>query len=358
VAVLHPPEETSPYPPEVHHRIRRDEAADYRRTARALGDCVDVVSIQHSYRIWGGEDGAHVVDFVRALDIPTVTTLHTVLRDPTPGQRAVLMELVAHSAATVVLSRSAATLLTGAYGIDAHRVTIIPHGVPELPLVDPETIKPALGLAGRQVILSFGLLGPGKGCESVLDALPAVVSAHPTVLYAIVGATDPELARSEEEAYREALVRRTAALGLTDHVQFVDRFVGRVELIRWLEGADVVVTAYSDLDRNVSGALSYSMGAGRAIVSTSYAYAAELLADGRGVLVPPNSRSGLATALKDVLGDPDLRVALGKRAYEHSRPMVWSAIGAEYRRLFDLVTTSPQVPVHPYTIVPDTQPRP
>ena len=338
------PGQKTPHPLEIHHRIARDERADYIRTARALDRCVDVASIQHEYGIWGGDDGAHVLEFIGALDVPAVATLHTVLRTPTPNQRAILTELVAGVEATVVMSRSAATLLTTAYGVPASRVDIIPHGVPDLPLVDPATMKPTLALEGREVMLSFGLLGPGKGYELAIDALPAVVAAHPDVCYVMVGATHPDLLLREGEKYRESLVARVKKLGMTSHVRFVDRFVGRVELTRWLEAADVFVTPYPNLDQIVSGTLSYAMGAGRAIVSTPYAYASELLADGRGILVQPGSPALLAAALNQVLGDHELRAAVGRRAYEHSRRMVWSEVGAEYRRLFRRVGAGIRVP--------------
>ena len=295
---------------------------------------MDVVSVQHEYGIWGGEDGEYVLDFIRALDIPAVATLHTVLRHPTNRQRAILTELVHEAAATVVMSRSAAELVTTAYGIDPRRLDVIPHGVPDLPLVDSATVKPAVDAAGRDVILSFGLLGPGKGYELAIDALPTVVAAHPTALYVIVGATHPDLLRREGEAYRDALKARIQRLGMGDHVRFVDRFVGRVELMRWLEAADVFVTPYPNLDQIVSGTLSYAMGAGRAIVSTPYTYASELLADGRGVLVAPGSPDALGSALSDLLGDDDRRAAIGRRAYEHSRSMIWSHVGLGYRRVF------------------------
>jgi len=344
IVALHPPDGPLAYEHEVHHRIRRDEPEDYRRTARALDHCADVVSIQHEFGIWGGVDGRYVLDFMRALDHPVVTTLHTVLREPTIGQRAVLSELVARSDATVVMSQSAANLLETAYDVDATSLDVIPHGVPNLPLVDPASVKGDLGLAGRDVILSFGLLGPGKGYELVLDALPAVVAAHPAACYVIVGATHPDLLRTEGEAYRERLVAQAERLGLEDHVRFIDRFVGRVELTRWLEAADVFVTPYPKLDQIVSGTLSYAMGAGRAIVSTPYTYAVELLADGRGILVPPGSAEALGAALDDVLGDRDLREALGRRAYAHSRGMVWSAVGTEYRRVLERATARTSVP--------------
>jgi glycosyltransferase involved in cell wall biosynthesis len=342
IVALHPPEEEAAtrYPIEVHHRIRKDELDDYQRTAQALNRCVGVVSIQHEYGIWGGDDGGHVIDFVRALHVPTVTTLHTVLQHPTPGQRAVLSNLVAMTDATVVMSQSAAERLASVYGIDRRRVRVIPHGVPELPFVDPVRVKPALGVEGRKVILSFGLLGPGKGYELALAALPDVVAAHPTALYVVVGATHPDLVRSQGEAYREGLVATVARLGLQDHVRFVDRYVGRVELTKWLEAADVFVTPYPNLDQIVSGTMSYAMGAGRAIVSTPYAYASELLAEGRGVLVPPASPEALGIALNELLGDPELRAAIGRRAYEYSRRMVWSSIGTEYRDLFSSVAAT------------------
>ena len=343
---LHPPEGPSPYPIEVHHRIRRDEPGDYATTARALDRCVDVVSIQHEYGIWGGDDGAYVIDFVRSLRVPAVTTLHTVLQDPSPTQREILSELVGLSDATVVMSRSAASLLTSAYGVDARRLDIVPHGVPDLPLVDPDAVKAGLGIDGRDVILSFGLLGPGKGYELALDALPEVVAEHPTVCYIVVGATHPDLLRTEGEAYRQRLVAQVQRLGMDDHVRFVDRFVGRVELTRWLEAADVFVTPYPKLDQIVSGTLSYAMGAGRAVVSTPYTYATELLADGRGMLVPPGSASALASALNEVLGDRALRMGLGRRAHAYSRRMVWSAVGAEYQRILGRVSATPPRPQH------------
>jgi glycosyltransferase involved in cell wall biosynthesis len=327
----------TPHSPEVHHQIRRDERSDYHQTARDLGDCVDVVSIQHEYGIWGGEDGGYVVDFVRSLGTPAVATLHTVLRTPSRRQRSILTQLIDNVAATVVMSASAASLLETAYGVDGRRLEVIPHGVPDLPLADPETVKPTLGLEGREVILSFGLLGHGKGYELVIDALPAVVASHPAACYVILGATHPELLRREGEAYRAALQARVEVLGMGDHVRFVDRFVGRVELTRWLEAADIFVTPYPKLDQIVSGTLSYAMGAGRAIVSTPYTYATELLADRRGILVPPDP-ARLAAALKAVLGDNELRAAIGRRAYEHSRRMVWSEVGATYGRLFERVS--------------------
>lgn len=323
---------------EVRHRIRRDVPSDYIRAARWLdASAADVVSVQHEYGIWGGPDGASVLDFVSALSTPVVATLHTVLAAPTPSQRRILAKLVHIADATVVMSTSAAELLTASYGIDPGRLEVIPHGVPDLAFVDPETVKPRLGLAGRTIILSFGLLGPGKGYEAAIAAMPAVVEADPTALYVIVGATHPDLIRREGEAYRTGLQALASSLGIADHVRFEGRFVDATELGTWLTAADIFVTPYPNLDQIVSGTLSYAMGAGKAIVSTPYAYARERLARGRGRLVTPGSTEALAQALVELALDPAVRAAHGRRAYLYSHGMRWSEVGATYTRLFDRV---------------------
>jgi len=351
IVALHPVDEPGPYPIEVRHRIRRDVLADYHRVGRALDEGrVDVVSIQHEYGIWGGDDGSYVVDFARALRTPAVATLHTVLRHPTRAQRRILVDLIDACRATVVMSRSAASLLTGAYGVDPTRLDVVPHGVPDLPLVDPDSIKPRLGLEGRSVILSFGLLGPGKGYESAIEAMPAVVRTDPSVCYVILGATHPDLLRREGEAYRRSLEAQAARLGLANHVRFVNEFVGRVQLATWLEAADIFVTPYPNLDQIVSGTLSYAMGAGKAIVSTPYAYASELLAGGRGTLVAPGSPAALADAFIELLNDPDLRARVGRQAYDHTRGMVWWEVGAAYRRVFGRAAGRALAPVVPVRV--------
>ena len=341
IVALHPQGAAASYPLEVHHRIRKDERADYGKVAQVLNRCVDVVSIQHEYGIWGGPDGDAVIDFVEALRVPAVVTLHTVLGQPTPRQRSIQARLIEVAETAVVMSRSAANLLIAEYDVDPQRLEVIHHGVPNVPLVDAATVKPGLEVDGRDVILSFGLLGPSKGYELAIEALPAVVAAHPNALYVIVGATHPDLIAREGEAYRQSLARRVAQLGLTRHVRFIDRFVGRTELVRWLEASDVFVTPYPSLDQIVSGTLSYAMGAGRAIVSTPYTYAAELLADGRGVLVPPGSTAEMGAALSQLLGDPDGRAAIGRRAHAYSRRMIWPAVGEAYAALFTRVAASP-----------------
>ncbi len=337
IVALHATDLPAPYPLEVHHRIRRNEPADYARTAEALSSCADVVSIQHADGIWGGPDGSSVLDFVHALAMPSVATLHNIPASPSGPERAVLSELVRSVAASVVMTRSAATLLATAYGADPGRVQVIGHGIPDLPLLDAETVKPAVGLAGRDVLLSFGLLTPGKGCELVLAALPAIVKARPTAMYVILGATHPDVVGTHGEAYRQSLVALVAKLGMGSHVQFVDRFVGRVELTRWLEAADVVLTPNTRLDTSSAGTLAYAMGAGRAVVSTPYAYATELLADGLGLVVPAGDPAAVAAAVVGLLDDPVVRLDIGRRAHEASRPMTWWHVAAQYRGLLGRV---------------------
>ena len=333
----------------MRHRIRRDTETDYPYVARALNECgVKVVSLQHEFGIWGGNDGEYVLDFARALRVPIVATLHTVLPRPTPAQREILRELVDIAETSVVMSQSSAAVLASAYGVDATRIAVVPHGIPHLPFVASDTAKPRLGLKDRTVILSFGLIGPGKGFESVIDAMPAVVKAIPTACYIILGATHPGVLAREGESYRTDLQAQAKALGLGEHVQFVDRFVGRVELGTWLEAADIVATPYPNLDQSASGTLAYGMGAGKAVVSTPFAYASELLAEGRGRLVAPRSPEALAEAFVELLSDNDLRAAMGRRAYEHTRNMVWWEVGAAYRRLFDRAGSAPaSIPFRP-----------
>ncbi len=341
IVAIHATDLPAPYPLEVHHRIRRDDPDDYVRTARALSVCADVVSVQHEDGLWGGPDGRSVLDFVWALDMPAVATLHSVSASPAPAQQALLAELIRSVAATVVMTRSSAGLLSTVYGADPRRVHVVPHGIPDLPLVDAETVKPAVGMGDRDLLLSFGLLGPEKGYELALAALPAIVAARPTAMYVILGATHPDVVESAGETYRESLVALVKRLKMGNHVQFVDRFVGRVELTRWLEAADVVVTPYTDQGHSVAGTLSYAMGAGRAVVATPYPYAAELLAGDRGVIVPRDDPAALAEAVIEILADPVRRQAIGRRAHEHTRPMTWWNVAATYASLLARVQIKP-----------------
>lgn len=322
---------------EVHHRIRLDERPDYARTARAIVRCADVVSVQYDAGVWGGLDGEWVLDFVSALDVPSVATLHSLPRRPNAHQREVITSLIGAVRATVVMSEASSRLLVTTYGADPAAVEVIPYGAPDLPVVAPEkvaeSIAPTLGLEGVDAILSFGLLGPGKGFELMIEALPEIVRAHPKAQYVILGATHPDVLKAEGEAYRKSLAALASKLGVTSNVRFVDEFVGRNVLTRWLQAAAVFVTPTPDLDAMLSGPLAYAMATGRAIVSTKYPYATELLADGRGSLVAATPEA-LAAGVIRLLGNPALRASMGEKAHEHARPMAWGRVGAAYQELF------------------------
>lgn len=348
IVAVQPPDGPTTYPAEVRHRIRRDELEDYHKIAEALNDgVVDVVSLQHDPSIYGGPDGDYVLALAQALTLPLVTTLHVVPRQPTPGQRRVITELALASAATVALSSGAAALLAKTYGVDTGRIEVVPHGVPHLPLVDPDTIKPRLDLVGKRVLLSFGFLAPGKGYEAAIAAMPAIVAADPTALYVILGSTAPGCVATDGEAYRESLVALVDKLGVGANVRFVDRFMGRVELATWVEAADVFLAPYIDLDRVTSGTLSYAMGAGKAVVATPFAYAKERLMRGRGMLVAPGATDLLAEAVIKLLADRKLRDGYGAKAYEATRDQVWSATGAAYGRIFARVARPSHRPSPP-----------
>ena len=338
IAALYSGEPADKHAFEVHHRIRLDERPDYARTASVLKRCADVASVQFDAGVWGGPGGESVLDFVHALEIPAVATLHTLPRQPTEDQREIVAELVRTVQAAVVMSAAASGVLTTTYGADPLKVEVIPYGAPDVPSVAPESIAPTLGLEGVEPILSFGLLGPGKGFGLMIEALPAIVAAHPKAQYVVLGATHPDVVRDDGEAYRKSLAARAEELGVSKNLRFVDEFVGRNVLTRWLQAALVFVTPTPDLDTLLSGPLSYAMATGGAIVSTRYPYAEELLADGRGELVAPTPEA-LAEAVVRLLGDAQLRTQMGERAHDFARPMAWGRVGAQYQDLFARISS-------------------
>jgi glycosyltransferase involved in cell wall biosynthesis len=325
------PDETSNHPPETAYRLPAEDRAAYRHLASELDKAgVQVVSLQHEYGIFGGPSGAYVLDLLDGLRMPVVTTLHTVRSSPTSTERDVLHRIGDRSTRLVVMARRARDLLVTTYGVPGGKIVMVPHGVPDIEPDGSAAAKAALGLAGRRTILSFGLLGPGKNLELVVDALPGVAADVPDVTFVVLGATHPAIRRLDGETYREQLLARVAARGVADHVRLVDRFVSDGELRRWLAAADVFVTPYRNAEQIVSGTLSYALAAGTAIVSTPYEYAVELLADRRGVLVPFGDVGALGRELRSLLLDDELREGYRRRAYEHGRGMTWSAVAQRY----------------------------
>lgn len=326
------------YPAPVRFEIAEDDITAYRRAADFLNsNNVDLVCLQHEYGIFGGTAGSHVLALLRELRMPVVTTLHTVLRTPDPAQRRVLDELAARSDRLVVMTRRGAEFLRDVYGVPPDKIAVIPHGIPDMPFVDPHFYKDQFGVEGRQVLLTFGLLSANKGIEVALDALPAVLARHPDVVYVVLGATHPQVLRREGEAYRLDLLRRARALGVERHVRFHNRFVSERELVEWIGAADLYLTPYRTLEQITSGTLAYAVGAGKAVISTPYWHAQELLADGRGVLVPFGDAGAIARAVVALLEGETARHTMRKRAYLLGREMTWPVVARRYLQLFEQV---------------------
>ena len=323
------------YPPEVRFEIDEAELESYRRAADFLNFAnTDVVCLQHEYGIYGGTAGGHVLALVRDLRMPVVTTFHTILRQPNDDQRRVLIELAALSARVVVMTERARTFLREIYGIPDAKIDPIAHGIPDTPFVDPNLYKEQFGVEGRLVALTFGLLSPNKGIEHMLRAVPEILKKFPNFAYIVLGATHPDLVRDQGERYRLGLERLARVLGIGKHVIFYNRFVELNELTEFIRAADVYVTPYLNPAQITSGTLAYSFGCGKAIVSTPYWHAEELLADGRGVLVPFADPAALAREVGGLLGDEPRRAAMCAEAYRLGRAMIWEHSAQRYMESF------------------------
>jgi len=322
------------YPPEVRLQIPQQKQGEYVTAADLLNiNQIDLVLVQHEFGIFGGRDGGHVLDLIRNLRMPAIATLHTVLTDPSPGQRGVMKELARQCDRLVVMSHFAEKILAETYAIAPQKIAFIPHGIPDVPFVEPQIFRDQFGLEGRRVLLTFGLLGPGKGIEVALKAMSAIVKMHPDVIYIVLGATHPHVLRSEGNAYRNSLERMVEQLGLRDNVIFHNRYVTMEELIRYISLADIYVTPYPNKQQITSGTMAYAVGAGKAVVSTPHWYAEEMLADSRGRLFPFGDSAALADTVNDLLDHEDERSAMRQRAYHHGRPMIWKEVARSYLKL-------------------------
>ncbi len=337
-------EEGYDYPDEVRFEIIEQKISDYRRAADFLNfsNC-DIVSLQHEFGIFGGSNGSHILAFLRELHIPIVTTLHTILKDPTPGQFRVTRELVSISSRLVVMSERGKEFLMDIYQVPENKIDIIPHGIPDMPFVDPNFYKDQFGVEGKYVLLTFGLLSPNKGIEYVLKALPKVVEQIPNIVYIVLGATHPNLIRKEGEAYRLSLERLARDLGIKKHVIFYNHFVELEELKEFIGATDIYITPYLNPAQITSGTLSYSFGCGKAVISTPYWHAEELLSDERGVLVPFKDSDAIAREIVKLLQDEPRRHAMRKRAYMLGRQMVWSNVAHLYMESFQKARHSKMV---------------
>ncbi|MBK8020971.1 MAG: glycosyltransferase family 4 protein [Chloroflexi bacterium] len=324
------------YPPSVRFEIAERDIASYRRAADFLNiNNVDIVSLQHEYGIYGGPAGSHILALLRDLQMPIVTTLHTILEHPNPDQSRVLQEVTSLSAQVIVMSERGIDYLKQIYGVPAQKITYIPHGIPDVPFTDSSFHKDLFGVEGKMVLLSFGLLSRGKGIEDVIAALPAIVAQHPDVVYLVLGATHPHVIRNEGEAYRLSLQRLARDKGVEGNVIFFNRFVTLAELNQFISAADIYLTPYLNPAQITSGTLAYTLGAGKAIISTPYWYAEEILADERGVLIPFNDSGSLAEAVIDLLDNEARRDAMRKRAYMFGRQMIWPEVAHRYMESFE-----------------------
>jgi glycosyltransferase involved in cell wall biosynthesis len=330
---MNDPARSYPYPPRVRFEVTQGDLGSYWRAADFLNvNRVDVLCVQHEYGIFGGKAGAHLLTMLRGLRVPIVTTLHTILSEPDPSQRLVIDELAHLSARLVVMSVWGAEQLHRVHGIPRDRIDLIPHGIPDVP-VDPQS-KDRLGVGDKTVILTFGLLSPDKGIEYVIDALPEILAAHPDTVYMILGATHPHVVEREGEAYRLMLEARGERLGVGANLIFHNRFVSQAELTECLSATDIYITPYLQAEQSTSGTLAYAVGAGKAVISTPYNYARELLSDGRGVLVPWRDSGAIARQVISLIGDDDQRRAMCARASAHGVGMTWPVVAREYLASF------------------------
>jgi glycosyltransferase involved in cell wall biosynthesis len=324
------------YPPRVRFELTEKDIDSYRRAADFLNiNNVDLVCLQHEYGIFGGRAGSHILALLRELRMPVVTTLHTILRDPDPDQRRVLEEVAALSDRLVVMSKRGAGFLKEIYGVSPKKIDLIPHGIPDVPFADPSFHKDLFGVEGKIVLLSFGLLSPNKGIESVIAALPSILAKHPNVVYIILGATHPHVLRHDGETYRLSLEWLAQEKGVEGQVIFCNRFVSLEELVKFISTADIYITPYLNAAQITSGTLAYTLGAGRAVVSTPYWYAEEMLAEERGVLVPFHDPVTLAEQVNHLLDNEGKRHAMRKRAYLFGRDMIWPQVARRYMESFE-----------------------
>jgi glycosyltransferase involved in cell wall biosynthesis len=328
--------QTYDYPASVALQINDVNIEEYARAADFLNaGRFDVVCLQHEFGIFGGEAGAHLLVLLSRLTVPVVTTLHTVLARPTAVQRAVLNGIVEASSKIVVMAEKGRELLRSVYHVPDDKIEVITHGIPEVAFSGPDAAKATLGFAGKPVILTFGLLSPNKGIEVMIDAMPLILKRRPDAVYVVLGATHPNLVRDQGEAYRESLIARVRELGVEDHVVFLDRFVDQATLLEFISMCDVYATPYLNEAQMTSGTLAYSFGLGRPVVSTPYWHAHELLADGRGVLVPFGNAAATGHEIAELLTDDARRDAICRRAYTFSRTMTWQRAAERYVSVFE-----------------------
>jgi glycosyltransferase involved in cell wall biosynthesis len=328
-------EEGYDYPDRVRWSLAQDDVKSYQEAAEFLNfNNIDMVCLQHEYGIFGGAAGSHVLHLLRGLKMPVVTTLHTVLREPNPDQMLVMEEIAELSDRLIVMSELSSQFLQEIFKVPGSKIDMVPHGVPDLPFLDPNFYKDRFGVEGKAVLVTFGLLSPNKGIENVIQALPQILSKHKNVVYIVAGATHPHILRREGDKYRDSLQALAKEIGVESQVIFHNRFVSPEEMVEYIGAADIYVTPYQHEAQVVSGTLAYALGAGKAIISTPYWHAIELLDDHRGALVPFQNPAAIAQKTIELLDTPAIRHAMRKRAYLFAREMVWKRVAQGYMESF------------------------
>jgi glycosyltransferase involved in cell wall biosynthesis len=328
-------EEGYDYPPRVRWSLAQNEVKSYEDAADFLNfNNIDMVCLQHEYGIFGGQAGSHILHLLRRLKMPVVTTLHTVLREPDPNQLMVMEEIAELSDRLIVMSQLSSQFLQEIFKVPGSKIDMVPHGVPDLPFLDPNFYKDRFGVEGKAVLLTFGLLSPNKGIENVIQALPRILARHSNVVYIVSGATHPHVLRREGDQYRASLQALAREVGVGAQVKFFDRFASPEEMAAFIGAADIYITPYRHEAQVVSGTLAYALGAGKAIISTPYWHAIELLDDGRGALVPFQNPEAIAHKTIELLDTPAIRHAMRKRAYLFARDMIWKKVAQGYMESF------------------------
>lgn len=332
--------EIEPYDRVVRYQILKENKQSYLDAAKFINDSsIDIVSLQHEYGIFGGDDGEYVLDFLEALEKPAVATLHTVLQRPSPNQKRILQEIGRLCECVITMIKTGRRILLDTYDIDPKKATVIPHGVPNVHRVSASSVKRALGISNTHIISTFGLINRGKGIEHVIRAMPKILEKHPNTVYLVLGETHPGVRKHEGESYRNMLGDIISELGLEEHVRFNNRFLALSELVRYLCATDVYVTPYLSKDQICSGTLAYAVGCGKAILSTPYLYAEEVLGEGRGMLVEFESPDSIAENVNKILDNKDLKESLETNAYKYGRRAAWFNVAVDYLDLFDRVVT-------------------
>lgn len=325
------------YGPRVGYQLKDDEVSSYLEAAEAINDSqIDLVNVQHEYGIFGGRHGEHLLAFLKGVRKPVVTTMHTVMPDPSPHVRELTDEIIAHSEAVVVMAKAAKAILARDYRVAGDKIHYVPHGVASIKRREGlrRLSRHRLGMDGHRILATFGLISPNKGLEYAIKALPQIIEEHPKTIYLVLGETHPKVRMRQRESYRQRLLTLSRVVGVRDHIRFLNRYLTLEELTHYLLATDVYLMPYLNPHQITSSTLAHAIGLGKAVVATPFVYAKEVLADGRGILVDFRDSAAIARAVCTLLSDRDLLLETEQCAYEHTRGWIWSRVARQYLKVF------------------------